>query len=320
MKVLIGPNPMGLEKALPELESEFPEVGFVYCAERDALAEAIADVDVYMGWLGRDVYLAAKQLKWIQSPSSGTNYYLAIPEFVESDTLLTSASGTHGACLAESVMGMILVHTRGIKDCILAQREHSWVLRSVRPRMVELTGSTMGIVGFGAVGRALAKRAQAFDLRIVAVDLYPKDKPDYVDELRGLDFLDDLLRQSDYVVVAVPYTPQTVDMIGAESIALMKSSAMLVGISRGGIINQEALAQALREGRLAAAALDVFKPEPLPEESELWDLENLLITPHIAGGTQFESRYILGIFRENLGRFLRGDLPLRNQVDKQRGF
>jgi len=320
MKVLIGPNPMGLEKALPELENEFPEVAFVYCAERDALAEAIADVDVYMGWLGRDVYLAAKQLKWIQSPSSGINYYLAIPEFVESDALLTSASGTHGACLAESVMGMILAHTRGIKDCILAQREHSWVLRSVRPRMVELTGSTMGIVGFGAVGRALAKRAQAFDLRIVAVDLYPKDKPDYVDELRGLDFLDDLLCQSDYVVVVVPYTPQTMDMIGAEQIALMKSSAMLVGISRGGIINQEALAQALRAGRLAAAALDVFKPEPLPEESELWDLENLLITPHIAGGTQFEGRYILGIFRENLGRFLRGDLPLRNQVDKQRGF
>jgi phosphoglycerate dehydrogenase-like enzyme len=109
-------------------------------------------------------------------------------------------------------------------------------------------------------------------------------------------------------------------MIGAEQLALMKPSAILVGISRGGIIDQRALAQALREKRLAAAALDVFETEPLPADSELWDMENLLITPHVAGGTQFETQYILDIFRENLERFMRGDLPLRNQIDKQRGF
>lgn len=109
-------------------------------------------------------------------------------------------------------------------------------------------------------------------------------------------------------------------MIGAEQLALMKPSAILVGISRGGIIDQKALAQALREKRLAAAALDVFETEPLPADSELWDMENLLITPHVAGGTQFETQYILDIFRENLERFMRGDLPLRNQIDKQKGF
>jgi phosphoglycerate dehydrogenase-like enzyme len=109
-------------------------------------------------------------------------------------------------------------------------------------------------------------------------------------------------------------------MIGAEQLALMKPSAMLVGISRGGIIDQVALAEALREKRLAAAALDVFEPEPLPADNELWEIDNLLIMPHVAGGTQFETQYILGIFRENLERFLRGDLPLRNQIDKQRGF
>ncbi|MBN1580401.1 MAG: D-2-hydroxyacid dehydrogenase, partial [Anaerolineae bacterium] len=181
-------------------------------------------------------------------------------------------------------------------------------------------GSTMGIVGFGAVGRALAARAQAFEMRIIALDLYPTNKPDTVSELWGLDRLEDLLRESDYVVVTVPYTPQTQGMLGAEQLALMKPGAMLVGISRGGIIDQAALAQMLRDGRLAAAALDVFKPEPLPADSELWDLDNLLMTPHIAGGTQFEGRYILDIFRENLKRFLDGDLPLRNQVNKQLGF
>ena len=185
---------------------------------------------------------------------------------------------------------------------------------------MELTDSVMGIVGFGAVGRALAVRTQAFGARILAVDVLSVDKPEWVSELWDLDRLDDLLRESDYVVVTVPSTPETRGMIGAEQIALMKENAMLVGISRGDIIDQGALAQALREDRLAAAALDVFSPEPLPDDSELWALDNMLITPHIAGGNQFEAQYILDIFRENLTRFLSGNLPLRNQIDKQRGF
>ncbi len=321
MKILIGPNPMGLECALPDLEAAYPELTFVHCADREALVEAIADADVYVGWLNRDVFLAAKQLKWIQSPSSGVNYYFDIPEFVKSDVLLTSASGTHGPCLSESVFGMILAFTRGIRDCVLYQQHRDWEgARTVRPRLVELTGSTMGIVGLGRVGRTIARRAHAFEMRVIAVDLYPQDKPAEVSELWGLDRLDDLMRASDYVVVTVPYTPQTTGMIGARHLALMKPTAMLVGISRGGVIDQVALAQALREKRLAAAALDVFKPEPLPEDSELWELENLLITPHIAGGTQLEGAYILDILRENLGCFLRGELPLRNQADKDRGF
>jgi phosphoglycerate dehydrogenase-like enzyme len=171
------------------------------------------------------------------------------------------------------------------------------------------------------VGRALAKRAQAFDVRILALDAYGGDKPEYVAELWGVDGLDELLRQSDYVVVTVPYTPQTDSMISTEQFALMKPSAMLVVISRGGIVDQLALAKALREGQIARAAIDVAVPEPLPPEDELWDLDNLLITFHVAGGTQYEDRYMLAIFRENLRRFLSGDLPLRNQVEKKgKGF
>lgn len=320
MKALVGPNPMGLESAFPDLQRDHPQVAFVHCAEQEALADAIADADIYMGWLDRDLFLAGKHLKWIQSPSSGIDHYLTIPELVESDVLLTSARGTHGVSLAESVLAMILSFTRGIRVGVLRQQERVWASHEMRGKLVELTGSTMGIIGFGAGGRALAKRAQAFDMRIIAVDLHPADKPDYVHELWGLDRLGDLLRESDYVVVLVPYTRQTHGMIGREQLALMKPSAMLIGVSRGRIIDQKALAQALREKRLAAAALDVFYPEPLPADSELWDLENLLITPHVAGGTQLEASYILDIFRENMERFLRGELPLRNQVDKKRGF
>lgn len=320
MKVLIGTNPMGLEKAIPELQAQYPEVTFEHVAQREDTLEMIADADVYVGWMNKEVCLAAKQLKWVQSPSSGIDYYLAIPEFKESDTLLTSASGTHGACLAESALGMILAYTRGIRDSILAQPRHEWAIRSIRPKLVELTGTTLGIVGFGRVGRALAERAQVFGLRILAVDMFPTNKPAYVEALWDLDGLDELLAQSDYVVVTVPRTPETMNMIGAEQMETMKSTAILVGISRGGIINQEAMAEALREGKIGAAAVDVTYPEPLPEDSELWDLENLLITPHIAGGTQHEGQYVLEIFEENLAKFLKGEFPLRNQVDKERGF
>jgi phosphoglycerate dehydrogenase-like enzyme len=320
MKVLIGSNPMNLEVYIPKLKEDCPQVEFTHCDDRNAIMDVIADADIYLGWLSRDIFLNAKKLKWIQSPSSGVDYYLAIPELVESEVLLTSASGTHGACLSESAFGMIFAFTRGIRDSILHQQNHSWGARQARSKMVELTGSTMGIIGFGKVGCSLAVRAQVFGMRVLALDINPVDKPECVNELWMLDRLDDLLRESDYVVVTAPRTPQTLGMIGAEQLALMKPTAMIIGISRGGIIDQEALAEALREKRLAAAALDVFSPEPLPPDSELWDLDNLLITPHIAGGTQLEGEHIIEIFCENLRRFLQGDLPLRNQVDKQRGF
>ncbi len=320
MKVLIGPSMMGLETAIPDLKAKYPDIEFAYCDKRDTMLAMIADADVYMGWLDRAQFLAAKQLKWLQSPSSGVNNYLAIPELAASDVILTSASGTHSACLADSIFGMILASTREIKTFVLRQQEHKWAAQESRPKMIELTGSTMGIIGLGTVGLATAQRAVAFGMRVVAVDVQPLLKPDTVEALWGLDRLHELLNVSDYVVVTVPYTPQTDGMIGAAEIAQMKPGALLVGISRGRIIDEAALIAALKSGHLSAAALDVFAQEPLPPESELWDMPNVLITPHAAGGTQFEAQYVLDIFYENLDRFLRGDFPLRNQVDKQRGF
>ena len=320
MKILVGPNHMKLEDGIPELEKKYPDVEIIHCTEPEDAPTLIADADVYIGWLNRDVFLAAKNIKWIQSPSSGVDYFVSIPELVESDVLLTSASGTHAACVAESAIAMILAFTRGIRDSILAQQQKQWAIGKIRSKMVELTNSTMGIIGFGNIGREIAKRGSAFDMRIIAVDLYPGDKPDYVSEVWGFDRLDDLLRESDYVLIAVPRTPETRGMIGAEQIALMKPTAMLVPMSRGGIIDEAAMATALREGRLAAAAMDVFATEPLPEDSELWEMENVLIAPHVSGGTQFEGQHVLEIFGENIGRFVRGELPLRNQVDKSAGF
>ena len=319
MKVLIGPNVMGLERGIPELKKAHPTIEFVHCADRGAVAAAIADADIYMGHLSREVFLAAKKLQWVQSPSSGVNYFLAIPELKDGPVILTGARGTHAASVAESAMAMILAITRGIVDSVQAQPQHKWV-GSVRQKLLELTDLKMGIIGLGSIGKALAKRAYAFDMHVTAVDMFPNNKPDYVHELWGLDRQNELLAESDIVVVTIPWTADVQGMIGAEQIALMKPSAMLVGISRGGIIEQKALAAALREKRIACAALDVFEPEPLPADSELWDIENLLIAPHIAGGTQYEGKYLLEIFGENLAKFVAGEFPLRNQINKQLGF
>ena len=320
MKVLVGRNPMGLEKGLPALRAQYPDVEFVFNPDPDQLVEAIADADVYMGWLNQEAYLAAKNLKWIQSPSSGVNMFLDIPELKASDVLLTSASGTHAACVADSTIAMILAYTRGLRPAILNQAKAVWDGRSIRPHMVELTGSTMGIVGLGQIGRAVAKRAHAFDMRIIAVDMFPNNKPDIVEELWGLDRLDDLMAEADYVVVLVPFTAETDGMIGAEQIAKMQPTAVLVPMSRGGIVDQDAMIAALQNKQIAGAVMDVTKPEPLPADNPLWSMENVIVAPHIAGGTQREGQYIINIFTENMGRFVKDELPLRNQVNKQAGF
>ncbi|MEM7530823.1 MAG: D-2-hydroxyacid dehydrogenase [Chloroflexota bacterium] len=320
MKVLFGPIGTGLEKAIPQLRERHTDIEFAHCPNREDVAEAIADVDIYVGHLNADIFNAAKNLKWIQSPSSGVNMYVQIPGLVASDVLLTSAAGTHGPGLAESTLGMIFAFTRGIRTSIFRQQEHVWAQRELRPQLSELTGTTMGIIGFGAFGRHLAERAQVFGVNIFAVDLYPANKPDYVNKLLNMEHLDDLLRESDYVVIALPITPETDNLIDADKIALMKPTAMIVAMSRGGIVDQDAVAQALQEKRLGAAALEVTRPEPLPADSYLWDVENLLITAHIAGGTQHEGQYVLDIFTENLERFLAGNFPLRNQVNKEEGF
>ncbi len=321
MKILIGQNPMGLEKAIPALQSQYPEHTFELCPDRGPqLLQEIVDADIYMGWLNRDVFAAAKKLQWIQSPSSGVNMFLDIPELRSGPVLLTSASGTHAGGVADSTMAMILAVTRGIVPSVRDQMTKKWDPMPIRADLVELSGSTLGIIGLGAIGRATAKRAKGFDMRVIAVDLNPNPDTPYVDEVWGLDQLNHLMAESDYVVVLVPYTEQTDNMIGAEQIAHMKPGALLVGMSRGGIIDQDAMIAALKAGKIAGAALDVFKPEPLPADHELWSLPNVLIAPHIAGGTQYEGKYVLDIFTENLGRFLTGQGPLRNQVDKKAGF
>lgn len=311
---------MSLEESLGDLRERFPEVEFEYCPQVGDLNHAIGAADVFVGSMTEDLFKHAQRLQWIQSPSSGVDKYLSIPALAAGNVLLTSASGTHGPGLAESTLGTMLAFNRGLHASVFRQQARVWSASELRPVLIELTGMTLGILGFGAFGRQLAARACAFGMHILAIDIRALNKPDYVSQLWKPDRLDDLLRESDYLVVALPLTPETENLITAEKIALMKASAILLAMSRGGIVDQDAVARALREKRLRAAALEVMRPEPLPADSYLWDVENLLITSHIAGGTQYERQYVIEIFCDNLDRLLAGNLPLRNQVDKEAGF
>ena len=270
--------------------------------------------------MNRDEFLAGKKLKWIQSPSTGADHFLHIPELRDGDVVLTNARGTHGAPLADHALAMILTFTRGMKAYINAQAQKHWDPTIRSAGLVELTGSTMGIVGFGVVGQAVAERARAFGMRILAVDRYPGLQPAYVESLQPIEGLDRLLREADYVVVTLPYTPENDNLIGAAQMALLKPTALLVGISRGGVIDEQVLLEVLREKRIAGAALDVVRKEPMPVDNPLWDLDNLLITPHAAGGSQLEGPRIRAIFVDNVRRYIEKEFPLRNTVNKKLGY
>ena len=320
MKVLVGPNSFHLEKVIDELRPVYPDITFSHCNASQNLSDEIRDAGVYLGWLGRGEFNAANQLEWVQSPSTGVDKFLTIPELRDGSVILTSARGTHGPVLAEHTMAMILSFTRGIHLFAAHQKDRVWQAGLVRPTLSEIRGTVLGIVGFGTIGRAIAERATAFGMRIRAVDVQQTECPDCADWVGGLDRIDELLSESDIVVVTVPYTKENYHMIDNARISNMQPHAILVGISRGGIIDEVALEHALREKKIKAAALDVFEVEPLPEESTLWELDNLLITPHVGGGSQYEAAGILDIFRENLQKFVAKDFPLRNQIDKIRGF
>lgn len=320
MKVVIGPNMQHLEDYLPALHKEFPTVEFINCTTPEELNANFAAADVFVGFLGAKGFSQAKNLKWIQSLSTGVDGFMAVPEIRQGEVLLTCARGTHAPAVADSTMGMILAITRGLWDAWLKRGDKVFDFRRIRSRNIELTGKTLGLIGFGAIGQEVAKRAHGFGMRIIATDLYDVARPEYVEAIWPADQLHRLLKESDFVVTAVPLTTMTRHMIGAKEFAAMKPDAVFLHMSRGGVVDENALIAALNEKRIAAAAMDVFESEPLPSDSPLWTMDNVVLAPHVAGGTQYEAERVVEIFRKNLAQFLRGETPSLNLVDKVREF
>jgi phosphoglycerate dehydrogenase-like enzyme len=260
----------------------------------------------------------AEKLRWISFWSAGMDGK-ATPELLERGLLLTNASGVHGANIAEHVMAWMLMFSRGMHLFTRAQAQKVW---RGDVRLNELTGQTLGIVGLGRIGEALAFRAQAFGMKVIAVKRNPQARYDRalsLDAVTGLESLPTLLTESDHVCIALPYTPETHHLFNAERLAQMKQTAFLYNIARGKIVDEVALVAALQEGRLAGAGLDVFEQEPLSAESALWDMENVLITPHVAGTTPFYFERTADLFWKNVARYL-AHQPLENLFERKRGY
>jgi phosphoglycerate dehydrogenase-like enzyme len=249
---------------------------------------------------------------------------IVTPAVLARGVAVTSASGVHGPNIAEHLLAMILMFTRGMPRLLRAQFERRWErdLKSRSDGPGELTGKTLLIVGLGRIGEALAVRARPFGVRLVGVKHDPGSRHDAgvgVDELVPLSALDEALESADHVCLTVPLTPATRHLMDARRLARMRPGALLYNVSRGAVIDEAALVEALRAGKVGGAGLDVFEEEPLPAGSPLWDLENVILTPHVAGVTPLYYQRTAALFVDNLERFLAGR-PLANQFDRDRGY
>ncbi len=286
---------------------------------KERLAAILAETEVVFTnpIIPADLIDRAPELRWLQLTSAGVDRLLDSP-IIHSRLVVTTASGIHAVTISEYVLGAMLAFGKGLLKAHRSQQESRW---SAYPP-TELQGQTVGIIGLGAIGSRVAELARALGMRVLAmrrsvVSRTQGEGP--ADEIVPPSELLYLLGESDYVVLALPLTPESRHLIGEEQLRAMKPSSVLVNIARGSVVDERALIRALQEGWIGGAALDVFEREPLPPESALWKLENVLVTPHISGGTPRYMERAVSLFCENLRRYLAGD-QLLNVVDPDRGY
>jgi phosphoglycerate dehydrogenase-like enzyme len=263
----------------------------------------------------------APNLRWVQLASAGSDHMFRAGLFSRKPGIIvTTASGVHEVPISEHIAGMVLYFSRGFDRAVRNQAAHKWD----RYRPLEAYGQTVCLVGYGAIARRAVALFKALGMRCVAVRASISEpvagaEGEPVERFYPSSALDEALAQADYVVLAAPHTAQSERMIGARQFAAMKRDAVLVNISRGALVDEAAMVEALRDGTIRGAGLDVFEEEPLPESSPLWDLPNVLITPHVSGVNPHYNHRVTELFRDNLARFI-AEEPLRNQVIVERGY
>tara|TARA_Y100000588_G_scaffold392451_2_gene504479 strand:- start:10010 stop:10981 length:972 start_codon:yes stop_codon:yes gene_type:complete len=307
-------------KFVSDLQATFPNVEFRTAYSPEERLKEAPDTEVQFGLIDRETYLAASNLRWFHFIGIGFDGTLKeIPEIIDSDTIMTNTRETHVIPISEHVFAMMLAFAHRVPELLDDQHKHHWETKKYKGRIIELANATMGVVAMGDIGTAVAKRAQAFDMDVYAVDIKEMNPPPGVAEVWDVSCLDDLLKISDWLVITAPLTDQTRDMIGLKEIERLKSGAHVIVVSRGSIVNEAALIQGLRSGHIAGAALDATATEPLPSDSPLWDEPNVIISPHAcAESTQLLERRGQ-IFKENLRRYLSDD-PLINLCDTEAGY
>jgi phosphoglycerate dehydrogenase-like enzyme len=288
-------------------------------AGQERIAEELLSADIYCGHakvpVDWDGVVREGRLRWIQSSAAGMDHCL-VPSVIDSDIVVTSASGVLADQVAEHTIALMTGWCRSLPVFFRAQQKKEFIRRPTR----DLSRSTVGIVGFGGVGRRLAQLLKPFKTRILATDMFPLDQPRCVEALWPADRLDTLAAESDFVVLALPLNDATRGMIHAESLTKFKRGSVLVNVARGPLVVEADLVEALRTGHLAGAVMDVTDPEPLPPESPLWELPNVIITPHVGGQSARRIDNMTRLFCENLRRW-QSNRPLINYLaDKRLGF
>ena len=275
---------------------------------------AAADVVLAARRLPADIGTRCPNLRWVQMPMAGTEFARELDVWHDPNVVITSAVGVNAAPVAEWVFTQMLTVTKQVGRMVRGQRSRQWD----RFELPQLRAATMGIVGFGAIGRETARLAAAFGMRVLAVKRNPENATGDV-EVLPLSELDRVLRESDFLVLAVPSTPETREMIGAREVGLMKETAYFINPARGDVVDESALLAALAERRIAGAALDVLQSEPPPPDSPWWEVDNALVTAHVAGLFPGYDAAVVDLFVDNLARYL-ADQPLRNVVDRARAY
>ena len=292
-----------------------PDANIITCKDSE-LGQHLPTADILIAWgfINIDEHLPnAPRLRWIHALSAGVEKILS-PMVAEASIQLTNVRGIHGIPMSEHVFGMMLAFSRSIAGFARQQQDAVWK----RLSLTELYNKTLCIVGLGSIGREIAKRAKAFNMRIVATKQTMTQEL-FVNELCPPSELDRLLGEADYVVLTVPETPDTVGLFSYERICRMKESAVLINVARGTVVSAEGLIQALTEKKIAGAALDVFESEPLPESSPLWKMDNVLITPHCAALSPLYLDRAMQFFCENLVLYM-NNKSMMNVIDKERGY
>lgn len=304
--------------AVAEVERLAPDMRVVVTRDRGAIEGLLGEVEVAAGSFPLELLPRAGRLRWLQTWGAGVDWLLRHPEAAELDFVLTNASGVHAVPISEHIIGMLLMFARGLHAAVRAQTRREW-WRPGREGVFELAGKTMLLVGVGAIGERTAALASALGMRVEGVRRDPDAGAAHVDAMYGPEQLLERLPHADVVVLTVPLSHETQGLVGDAELRAMKPAAYLVNIGRGGTVDEAALIAALREGRIAGAALDVFAKEPLPPDSPLWDMESVIITAHYSGATPAYDERAVAIFLENLRRYRAGE-PLHNVVDKRAGY
>jgi phosphoglycerate dehydrogenase-like enzyme len=305
------------------IRQRWPAMQVILANDREAVEREIAEADIFVGvalapaWVER-----ARRLKWVHSLAAGVGHLLEGPLRDRPEIALTCARGVSAITVAEHTVALMLALARCLPQAWRYQQQRHWAQQelweaAVRPG--ELYGRTVVLIGLGAIGQQIARRVRAFGMRVLAVTQSGHARPGAADRVFPPDRLDELLPEADFLVLAAPETPSTRHLVTRERLTRLPAGSFLINIARGSLVDEQALAEALRERKIAGAALDVTLREPLPTDSPLWGLDNLLLTPHTAAVTERLWSRQAELLLENLRRWFAGE-PLLNRVDHQRGY